>query len=84
MDHLEGRHRANYILEQGTWRATCQVCGHYVKDPLRRRAASLFRAHIRDTAQVIDLRSKAEVIDLYSEAEVIDLRPAERTAQIRI
>ena len=61
-EDIKQRHRADYVLEQGTWRATCQVCGHFVTDPLRRRAASLFRAHIRDaTAEIVDLtQSPAE------------------------
>jgi hypothetical protein len=68
-EDIKQRHRADYILEQGTWRATCQVCGHFVTDPLRRRAASLFRAHIREaTAQIIDLTGG----------------PVERDAQVRI
>jgi hypothetical protein len=52
------RHRANYLLQQGVWRATCRVCGHRVDHPVRRQAASLFRNHIRDTSiSLIDLRS---------------------------
>jgi hypothetical protein len=41
------RHLATYILELGTWRATCRVCGWTVSDHQRRQAAALFRMHIR-------------------------------------
>lgn len=47
-------HRASYILEFGTWKATCKTCGWTVRDPQRRQAASRFRLHIRD-ARLIDL-----------------------------
>jgi hypothetical protein len=48
------RHRAAYILECGTWRATCRICGWSAADPQRRQAATLFRLHIRDS-RTIDL-----------------------------
>jgi hypothetical protein len=55
-------HRATYILEFGTWRATCRVCGYSVTSPQRRQAAAQFRGHIRDF-RVIDLT------DLSAEAQ---------------
>jgi hypothetical protein len=59
------RHRADYILECGVWRARCRLCNWEVTDPVRRQAATLFRYHIRAAAslpsegdtQVIDLRT---------------------------
>jgi hypothetical protein len=47
------RHHAYYILERGVWRATCRLCGHTITDPGRRRAAALFRNHIRDATTLI-------------------------------
>lgn len=81
-DESRRGHRANYVLEQGTWRATCQVCGYYVTDPMRRRAASLFRTHIRGAKEA------AEVLvtdDPGVTGAVIDLRGAtDDTPQIRM
>jgi hypothetical protein len=48
------RHRAVYTLEMGVWRATCRICGHSETDPSRRRAASVFRNHIRDVRSAPD------------------------------
>lgn len=42
-------HRANYTLERGTWHATCRECGFRVSDPDRRRAAAIYREHIKET-----------------------------------
>ena len=42
-------HRANYTLERGTWHATCRECGFRVSDADRRRAATVYREHIRET-----------------------------------
>jgi hypothetical protein len=44
-------HRANYTLSRGTWLATCKECGFTVQDGARRRAAALFRVHIKEAAQ---------------------------------
>jgi hypothetical protein len=51
------RARANYLLERGTWRATCQICGWAATDPNKRRAVSVFRGHIVEGCPVatIDL-----------------------------
>lgn len=40
-------HRGRYILERGTWRATCADCGWSVEGTTRRRAATIFRSHIQ-------------------------------------
>ena len=40
-------HRGRYILERGIWRATCEDCGWSVQGATRRRAATVFRAHIQ-------------------------------------
>lgn len=53
-----GTHRATYILEFGTWKATCRTCGWTVRDAQRRQAASRFRMHIRD-ARLLDLAGAA-------------------------
>ena len=66
-------HRATYTLELGVWRATCRECGHSVTDPVRNRAASTFRDHIRRCA-VVDLRSNL----------AIDLTEAVRPARKRL
>lgn len=51
-EHTATVHRADYTLERGIWRATCRVCGHTVTDQVRRRAASAFRVHIRELAEI--------------------------------
>jgi hypothetical protein len=55
------RHRATYILEMGVWRAACRACGYTTTDPNRRRAASVFRNHIRDSALDTNLDPSAEL-----------------------
>jgi len=40
-------HRASYILERGSWHATCQGCGWHTSSPKRQVAASVFRLHIQ-------------------------------------
>ena len=52
-------HRANYTLELGIWHATCRECGHRVSDPVRRRAAGIYREHIKQTNSL-----RAVIIDL--------------------
>ena len=52
------RHRASYLLELGTWRATCKGCGWTATDRQRRQVAAIFRNHIRD-ARLIDLNELA-------------------------
>jgi hypothetical protein len=44
-------HRANYTLARGKWLATCKECGFTVQDVARRRAAALFRLHIKEAAR---------------------------------
>ena len=54
-------HRANYKLEVGTWHATCRECGYRVSNPARRRAAAIYREHIKATsgrAPVARLRAR--------------------------
>ena len=41
-------HRANYTLERGVWFATCKLCGFQVSDPVRQRAATIYREHIKE------------------------------------
>ena len=53
MTSAPDRHLAHYVLERGTWRATCRLCGYSVKDPSRRRAAAIFRNHIRETLGIL-------------------------------
>lgn len=60
LNDVDTRHRANYILEQGVWRATCRTCGYQVTDPIRRRAASVFRSHIREATEKLFDRSVHE------------------------
>ena len=57
-DKVAASHRASYLLEFGTWKATCRTCGWTVRDAQRRQAASRFRMHIRD-ARLIDLSDPA-------------------------
>jgi hypothetical protein len=60
------RHRATYILECGTWRATCRECGWSTADGQRRRAATLFRVHIQDARELNDSESVDESRELDS------------------
>lgn len=46
-------HRANYTLEMGTWHATCKECGFRVSDADRRRAAAVYREHIKEMNQSV-------------------------------
>jgi hypothetical protein len=32
----------------GIWHATCRQCGYRVSDPIRRRAAAIYREHIKE------------------------------------
>ena len=61
-------HRATYTLELGVWFATCKVCGHRVSDSNRRRAAGIYREHIKETNGVLTLDLLDEVIDLSTPA----------------
>lgn len=56
-------HRANYTLELGVWYATCKVCGFRVSDPVRRRAAAVYREHIKES-MALDHVVLEDVIDL--------------------
>jgi hypothetical protein len=59
------RHRADYILERGIWRASCRLCDYRTTDPSRRRAAADFRNHIRDTSErLLDLRVREPQLPL--------------------
>jgi hypothetical protein len=57
-------HRADYILERGMWRAICRECGWQTSDAQRRQAATLFRAHIQDTKDLIDIDAAERPIEL--------------------
>jgi hypothetical protein len=46
------RHRADYLLVRGVWKARCRLCAWETADPMRRQAMALFRAHIKE-AKVI-------------------------------
>lgn len=70
-ERMQGVHRADYMLERGVWRATCRVCGYSITDPVRRRAMSAYRSHIRESSGferdsdqkvTIDLRQPAGVV----------------------
>jgi hypothetical protein len=77
-DNIAGRHRASYILEQGVWRATCRACGYKVTDPQRRRATSIFRAHIRDASEwVVDLTAASVDHDAMEDTETAPLAAAD-------
>ena len=66
-------HRGTYILERGTWRAVCRVCGWNVTDGNRRRAAAIFRQHLQDQ---LELERAQTVTGLGGESVAIDLRDA--------
>jgi hypothetical protein len=74
------RHTAIYTLEMGTWRATCRACGHSETDPSRRRAASVFRNHIRDHGppSEVDLRVHPGEAGSQHHADDLDA-PAQRS-----
>jgi hypothetical protein len=59
-----GRHRATYVLEHGTWRARCKVCGWEVQHEMRRHAAALFRYHIKDTRSAPEVPNVVDLRDL--------------------
>jgi hypothetical protein len=70
-------HRANYTLEIGIWHATCRTCGYTVADPLRRRAAAIFRYHIRDIREA----DEADLVDLTGdEAPEVEIPESEPSA----
>jgi hypothetical protein len=46
------RHRADYLLVRGVWKARCRLCAWETADPLRRQAMALFRAHIKEAKAV--------------------------------
>ena len=54
----QSEHRAKYTFERGIWHATCRSCGYRVSDPVRRRAASEYREHLKKAPPpvVIELR----------------------------
>ncbi len=57
-------HRANYTLERGIWHATCRYCGHRVSDSDRRRAAAVYREHIRETnTQALGVSVSVELVE---------------------
>ena len=68
------RHRAQYILERGVWKARCRLCAWETEDPTHRQAMVLFRSHIREAradAAHIQVVEHDEVIDT---VDVVDLR----------
>jgi len=71
-----GHHRANYILERGSWKAVCRGCRWSVQDTDRRRAAALFRSHHREMNEAAGL---VEVVDisLLTGHDDLDGRPRE-------
>lgn len=71
------RHRADYILERGVWRARCRLCSWEVSDPTRRQAASLFRQHIRAAAETV--RVAGSDVESADQA-CLDLAEMERAA----
>jgi hypothetical protein len=54
------RHRAEYLLERGVWKARCRLCAWETADPMRRQAMALFRTHIK---QAKAGAAKSESID---------------------
>jgi hypothetical protein len=56
-------HRAVYTLELGIWHATCRECGFRVSDADRRRAAAVYRQHIKTTNLQAGV-SQAPLLDL--------------------
>jgi hypothetical protein len=63
-DGVVDHHRAEYILERGTWSATCKGCGWRTADPSRRGAAALFRRHYRNVADTTEANgSSVESLD---------------------
>ena len=54
-------HRAEYILERGTWSATCKGCGWKTADLSRRAAAALFRRHSRTVAEMAE--ANAQIVE---------------------
>ncbi len=68
-------HRANYTLELGLWHARCRSCGYLVSDPLRRRAAAIYRHHIKETNGLGPF-----VIDLEEAQGEFDADPAPESA----
>lgn len=61
--------RATYLLERGVWRATCVSCGSQFTDTDRRRLNQLFRTHIQDRRDLIDLtEARSSATDLNSQS----------------
>jgi len=52
-------HRAQYILERGTWRGTCRICGWQVTDGDRRRATAMFRQHCQEVKEAMIRASRS-------------------------
>jgi hypothetical protein len=72
------RHRAIYTLEMGVWRATCRACGHSETDPSRRRAASVFRNHIRNASNASEIELRNEPFDADASADGREGDPSEQ------
>ena len=53
--------RATYLLERGVWRATCNACGQQFADPDRRRLNRVFRTHVQERRDMIDLTDNASL-----------------------
>jgi hypothetical protein len=75
-------HRATYILECGTWRATCRECGWSTSDAQRRRAATLFRVHIQDAREIRGNHAAAggAELDSVDSADLLGQAPARRAS----
>jgi hypothetical protein len=57
------------------WRAICRECGWQTSDPQRRQAATMFRVHIQDVKELIDLAEAEGPIDLEVPAAPPEVQP---------
>jgi hypothetical protein len=70
------RHRAEYLLERGVWKARCRLCAWETADPMRRQAMALFRLHIKEAKAGVVVKSE-NMGD--AEMRAIDLRDSTDT-----
>ena len=82
---MRTEHRADYLRERGTWHATCRACGFQTSDPLRNRAATQFRSHIRQMdSAVIDLTPEAPRTASWSTYDLAGERRVSTTESRRV